>query len=230
MSAAMNDAAGPTGLRDPHHRRRRTALRGLPRWAPLPLGIGLGLACGLGYGLTATPQYSATAYVMVVPAHGGDPAATAGFAQAYGRIVTGSSVLAGAQAATGRAVADLRPHVQAATSPDAPMISVTGTAAGGREAADIADAVAQSLTATGNRTAADTGVRLLLFSRAAAPTTPSSPSAPLSGAVGASAGGLLAALALLARRPSTPTPDPTPWPADPTPLPSPTPEPARTRA
>ncbi|MEE4541243.1 lipopolysaccharide biosynthesis protein [Streptomyces sp. V4-01] len=200
----MKDPAGTPGLRDPHHRRRRPALRALPRWAPLPLGVGLGLACGLGYGLAATPQYSATAYVMVVPARGGDPAATAGFAQAYGRIVTGSSVLAGAESATGTPAADLRTHVQAATSPDAPMISVTGTAARGRAAAGIADAVARSLAATGNRTAADTGVRLLLFSRATAPTAPSSPSAPLSGAVGASAGGLLAALALLVRRPTDP--------------------------
>lgn len=175
--------------------------RRLPRWGVVPLGVAVGLACGLGYGLAATPQYAATAYVMVVPQHaGGDSASATGFAQAYGRIVTGSAVLAGAQAATGTAAADLRAHVQAATSPDAPMISVTGTADRAGTAAGIADAVAASLARTGNRTAADTGVRLLVFSRATAPDSPASPSLPLSGAVGASAGGLLAALTLLVRR------------------------------
>jgi capsular polysaccharide biosynthesis protein len=167
----------------------------------VPLGVAVGLGCGLGYGLAATPQYAATAYVMVVPQRAGDDSASAtGFAQAYGRIVTSSAVLAGAQAATGTAAADLRAHVQAATSPDAPMISVTGTADRAGTAAGIADAVAASLARTGNRTAADTGVRLLVFSRATAPDSPASPSLPLSGAVGASTGGLLAALTLLVRR------------------------------
>jgi capsular polysaccharide biosynthesis protein len=217
----MNDAAGaagqqgtrpergrerePDGGRGAGRERGRRAVgawvRRLPRWGVVPLGAAVGLGCGLGYGLTATPQYAATAYVMVVPQHaGGDSASATGFAQAYGRIVTGSAVLAGAQAATGAAAADLRAHVQAATSPDAPMISVTGTADRAGAAAQIADAVAASLARTGYRTAADTGVRLLVFSRATAPDSPASPSVPLSGAVGASTGGLLAALTLLVRR------------------------------
>jgi capsular polysaccharide biosynthesis protein len=165
----------------------------------VPAGLGLGLACGLGYGLTATPQYAATAYVMVVPQHAGDSATALGFAQAYGRIVTSTAVLAGAQPSTGRPPADLRAHVQAATSPDAPMISVTGSAASGTAAARIANGVAESLTAAGNRTAGSTAVRLLVFSPALAPAAPSSPSTVLSGAVGASAGGLLGALVLLVR-------------------------------
>jgi capsular polysaccharide biosynthesis protein len=188
---------------DPHTRRRALA-RALPRWATLPLGLGLGLVGGLGYGLAATPQYAATGYVMVVPKNdAGDAAATLGFAQAYGRIVTGSAVLAGARAATHQDVAELRGQVQAATSPDAPMISVTGTASRGPAAAEIANAVAESLAATANRNAAATGVRLLVFSPAVAPTTPASPSVPLSAAVGASAGALLGALVLLVR-PRTP--------------------------
>ncbi|SEO92699.1 hypothetical protein SAMN05216267_105630 [Actinacidiphila rubida] len=192
----MND------VRDPNARGARGARwwHRLPRWTPLPLGIGLGLACGLGYGLTAAPQYAATAYVLVVPQHATDSQTALGFAQAYGRITAGTAVLAGAQSAAGTPAPELRGHVQAATSPDAPMISVTGTSDSGARAARIADAVADSLTATGNRTSASTGVRLLLFSPATAPASPSSPSTGLSGAVGASAGGLLGALALLARR------------------------------
>lgn len=200
--------------------RRDRGRRPLPRWVPLPLCLGLGLAAGLGYGLTATPQYAATSYVIVVPSHG-DSATATGFAQAYGRVVTGSAVLAGAQAATGLAVADLQPHVQAATSPDAPMISITGTGTRGATAADIANAVATSLTATGNRNAASTGVRLLVFSPASAPTSPASPSTPLSAAVGASAGALLGALFLLIR-PRDPAALPASAPAPTTaPLPAP---------
>ncbi|WP_329133834.1 lipopolysaccharide biosynthesis protein [Streptomyces sp. NBC_01476] len=187
--------------RDAHRRsaRRRSRWRALPRWVPLPLGLGIGLAGGLGYGLAATPQYAATSYVMVVPQHTGDSPTALGFAQAYGRIVTGSAVLAGASAAARTPVAGLGDHVQAQTSPDAPMISVTGTADGGQDAARIANAVAASLAETGNRDSAATGVRLLVFSPAVAPTSPASPSVPLSAAVGASAGALLGALALLVR-------------------------------
>lgn len=169
-----------------------------PRWIPLPLGLGVGLLGGLGYGLAATPQYAATSYVMVVPDHADSPTAL-GFAAAYGRVVTGSAVLAGAQAAAGTPAGSLHGHVQAQTSPDAPMISVTGTAPSGATAARYANAVAQSLIAAGNRNAPSTGVRLLVFSPAAAPSSPASPSAALSAAVGASAGGLLGALALLVR-------------------------------
>lgn len=180
-----------------------------PRWAAPVAGAGLGLACGLGYGLAAAPQYAATAYVLVVPQHSGDAQTALGFAQAYGRLTTGPAVLAGAQEAARRPVAALHGAVQSATSPDAPMISVTGTARTGSAAARIADAVAGSLAATGNRTSADTGVRLLVLAHAQPPASPSSPSPVLSAAVGASAGGLLGALALLVRpgRPGRPEDD-----------------------
>jgi capsular polysaccharide biosynthesis protein len=202
MRAPMDEMAE---IHDPRPRGQRPrpralrALRSLPRWVPLPLGLGIGLVAGLGYGLAATPQYAATSYVMVVPQHTGDSTTALGFAQAYGRIVTGSAVLAGAQAATHSATADLKNQVQAETSPDAPMISITGTADHGPAAASIANAVAKSLTDTGNRNAASTGVRLLVFASAAAPNSPASPSTVLSAAVGASAGALLGALALLVR-------------------------------
>ncbi|MFC4034006.1 lipopolysaccharide biosynthesis protein [Streptomyces polygonati] len=185
--------------REPQRPGRPSRRWGVPQWVALPLGVGIGLVGGLGYGLAATPQYAATSYVMVVPQHAGDSATALGFAQAYGRIVTGSAVLAGARTAAGTGEAELRKHVRAATSPDAPMISVTGTADHGPAAAAIANAVATSLTGTADRNAAATGVRLLVFSPAVAPSAPSSPSVALAAAVGASAGGLLGALVLLVR-------------------------------
>ncbi|WP_225849769.1 lipopolysaccharide biosynthesis protein [Streptomyces sp. HPF1205] len=191
ITPAAGSGGGRVPGRGPHRR--------LPRRLPVPAGICIGLAAGLGYGLAATPQYTATSYVVVVPQHSADSATALGFAQAYGRIVTGSAVLAGAQATSRMAVSDLKPKVAAQTSPDAPMIAVTGTDARAKAAARIANAVARSLAATGNQDAASTGVRLLVFSPAATPAAPSSPSAALSGAVGASAGGLLGALVLLVR-------------------------------
>ncbi|WP_232792424.1 lipopolysaccharide biosynthesis protein [Actinacidiphila yeochonensis] len=137
--------------------------------------------------------------MVVVPEAGTDAPTALGFAQAYGRIATGSAVLAGAQAATHTAASDLRARVRAETSPDAPMIELTGTSPRAAEAASAANAVARSLAAVANRDSAATGVRLMFFSPAAAPTAPSSPSAPLAGAVGASAGGLLGGLVLLVR-------------------------------
>jgi capsular polysaccharide biosynthesis protein len=173
--------------------------RGPLRKLLLPLGIGLGAACGGGYGLVATPEYTATGYVIVVPQDTADSGTALGFAQAYGRVVGGAAVLAGAQASSHLAVADLKAKVSAQSSPDAPMIAVTGTDSRAGRAARIANAVARSLADTGNREAAATGVRLLVFSPAATPSAPSSPSPALSGAVGASAGGLLAGLVLLVR-------------------------------
>jgi capsular polysaccharide biosynthesis protein len=206
-------------IRDPKDRSRRAGRRALPRWAPVPLGAAAGLLAGLGYGLAATPQYAATSYVMAVAQPGAESATALGFAQAYGRIATGSAVLAAAQAGAHLPAASLKSRVAAATSPDAPMISVTGSAPRAGAAADIANAVSRSLAALANKDAASTGVRLLVFSPATAPTAPSSPSAALSSAVGAAAGGLLGALVLLVRpaRENDPEPARLPAPTAPTP-------------
>lgn len=170
----------------------------LPSWGPPALGVLLGLAGGAAYGLFAAPQYTATGYVAVVPGAGTDSATALGFAQAYGRIATDTAVLVEARGATGATVDDLRDDVRAATSPDAPMVEVTGTASSPGKAADVANAVADALVRVGNRTVTSTGVQLSLFSPALAPTEPTSPSLPLAAAVGACAGGLTGGLVLLA--------------------------------
>lgn len=79
------------------------------------------------------------------------------------------------------------------------MIAITGTSKSPTEAADIANAVADALSLSSNQAAKNTGVQLLLFNQAVAPSEPASPSATVSGAVGLCAGGLLGGLWLLAR-------------------------------
>ncbi|WP_431781346.1 hypothetical protein [Streptomyces chumphonensis] len=170
-----------------------------PRWWPLPACVLLGLLAGGGWGALSTPQYTATGYVVVVPGEKSDPTSALGFAQAYGRLATSGAVLAAAQRAADVPAGTLRESVRSATSPDAPMIEVTGTATGPGTAAERANAVAEALAANGNTSAKRTGVELVLFARALPPPAPSSPSAPLAAAVGAAAGGLLGGLTLLAR-------------------------------
>ncbi|CAL9566566.1 hypothetical protein SUDANB106_04762 [Streptomyces sp. enrichment culture] len=170
----------------------------LPAWWPLALGVLLGLVGGAAYGLLATPRYTATSYVVVVPGAGADSATALGFAQAYGRVATDSAVLAEARTAARMPVDELRTAVRSATSPDAPMVEITGTASSPGRAAAVSNAVANALTRTGNQAANSTGVQLSLFAPAFDPTEPASPSLPLSVAVGVCAGGLVGGLALLA--------------------------------
>jgi capsular polysaccharide biosynthesis protein len=197
---------GPGVLR----RLRAARSRPLPVWWPVPAAALAGALAGTAHGLLATPQYSATSYVVAVPAKDAQPGAAIGFAQAYGRIATSDSSLAYARVAAGMPAERLRAAVRTETSPDSPMIAITGTAARPGTAADIANAVADAVFVSSNQVAKSTGVQLLSFSQAVSPTRPVSPSAPLSAAVGLSAGGLLGGLALLvrprrSRRPATAT-------------------------
>ncbi|GGX54334.1 YveK family protein [Streptomyces fructofermentans] len=172
---------------------------GLPPWSLLAAGAVLGGVLGGAYGVLKTPQYTATSYVIVVPTEKSDPASALGFAQAYGRVATQVAVLGDAQVWAGVPVSTLRRSVQTATSPDAPMVAVTGTSSRADLAADIANAVTRSLTRHANDSKDSTNVELVPFSRAVRPTSPSSASPTVTGLVGASAGGLLGGLLLLVR-------------------------------
>lgn len=204
------------------HRALHRALRGfrsLPSWSAPAAGVLVGGLLGAGYGLVATPQYTATGYVVAVPTDKSDPASALGFAQAYGRVATQLAVLGDAQVRAGVPVATLKESIRAATSPDAPMISVTATSARPDEAADMANAVSRALTRHADASADDTHVELRQFARATKPTEASSAPPAVTGLVGASAGGLLGGLALLvrprrsAREPGHPAPVPGPAPA-----------------
>ncbi|MFD9307922.1 lipopolysaccharide biosynthesis protein [Streptomyces sp. NPDC060048] len=179
--------------------RRRVRLLPPPVWWPLPAAALLGLAAGGAYGVLKAPEYAATSYVVAVPDDTTEPATALGFAQAYARIATSNSTLAYAQPRAGVGVRQLREQVRAETSPESPMIAITGTAKSAGEAADIANAVADALSLSSNQAAKNTGVQLLLFNQAVAPSEPASASPKLSGAVGLCAGGLLGGLWMLAR-------------------------------
>ncbi|MEU0375258.1 lipopolysaccharide biosynthesis protein [Streptomyces sp. NPDC006283] len=180
--------------------RRLTAkITPLPVWWPLPALAVLGTACGVSYGLLKAPEYAATSYAVAVPAKDTDPAAALGFAQAYGRIATSDSTLAYARVAAGVPARELRNRVETETSPDSPVIAITGTSTKPAEAADIANAVVDAVFVSSNQVSKNTGVSLTLFSQAIAPNEPVSPSLPVSAAVGGCAGGLLGGLVLLVR-------------------------------
>ncbi|MGK5631789.1 lipopolysaccharide biosynthesis protein [Streptomyces sp. URMC 123] len=177
----------------------RSFPRWLPGWWPLAVCTVLGMAGGTAYGVLTPPRYTATSYVLVVPERTADPAGALGYAQAYGRVATGTAVLAEAQAAARLPVSGLQSRIRSATSPDAPMIEVTGVHRRPDRAATITNAVAEALADHGNASAKNTGMRLTVFSEALAPAAPSSPSPRLTTAVGAGAGVLVGGLALLVR-------------------------------
>ncbi|MCX4983113.1 lipopolysaccharide biosynthesis protein [Streptomyces sp. NBC_00572] len=187
MNSTPRRALLPAGLRRPG------------RWAVLPAAVLAGAVLGGGYGALKTPQYAATSYVIVVPGEKSDPAAALGFAQAYGRVATDIAVTGDAQVWAGVTADTLRKNVLAATSPDAPMISITAKAEKPAKAVSMADGVARALVLNSTHVAGSTGVKVVQFSRATKPVAPVSPSAPLSALVGGCAGGLLGGLALLVR-------------------------------
>ncbi|MGI5347591.1 hypothetical protein ACQEU8_05285 [Streptomyces sp. CA-250714] len=196
--AADPDAATAPADTAPTARRRRRPGR-VPGWWPLPACVTLGVLGGAAYATAAEPRYEATSYVLVSPRAHTEAASALGYAQAYGKIATDAVVLGAAEAGSGLPRGALRSHVRAAASPDAPMVRITGSAPRAGKAADYADAVARSLTGTARKSARSTGVRLTVVSHAVPSTGPVSPSLPIALSVGASAGGLLGGLALLAR-------------------------------
>ena len=173
--------------------RTRAGRRSLPAWWPVALCLLLGAGAGAGYGLLKAPQYTATSYVVVAPTAHADPATALGFAQAYGRVAADGAVLREARPATGLPLSTLRGSVRSATSPDAPMIEVSATAARPRRAAAIANAVSGALTRHDNHVAERTSVRLVSFARATPPAGPTSPSPQVAVAAGGCAAGCWAA-------------------------------------
>jgi capsular polysaccharide biosynthesis protein len=180
-------------------RAPRSFPRAIPPWSLLAAGVLAGGLLGGAYGVLTPPSYTATSYVIAVPADKTDTASAQGFAQAYGRVATQLAVLGDAQMWAGVPLKTLQSSVQTETSPDAPMVAVSATSPHALQATDMANAVARSLIQHAKDTRSDTNVELLQFSRALKPTAPTSASSKVTGLVGASAGGLLGGLVLLVR-------------------------------
>ncbi|WP_344338210.1 hypothetical protein, partial [Kitasatospora putterlickiae] len=170
---------------------RRSARRLVSRWWPVVLAVPLGAAAGAGYAVVAHPSYAADSYVIVVPETQGEAATAVNFAQAYGRLAGRPQVLDAPAAETGHRLAELESLVHGTTSPDAPMIEITGTGPDRQEAVRAADAVARSLIAFANTNSKETGVRLVPLAAAAEPARPTTPSGRLDVAVGGAAGLLI---------------------------------------
>ncbi|MEE1827236.1 hypothetical protein PUR61_34360 [Streptomyces sp. BE20] len=179
---------------------RRSARLLVRRWWPLALAVPLGAAAGAGYAVVAHPSYAADSYVIVVSENPGESATAVNFAQAYGRLAGRPQVLAAAAAETGHSRSELEALVHGTTSPDAPMIEITGTGADPQEAVLTADAVARSLVTFANGSTKETGVRLVPLAAAAEPERPTTPSGRLDVAVGGAAGVLIGALVMMTRR------------------------------
>jgi capsular polysaccharide biosynthesis protein len=167
-------------------------------WGLLVLPVVLGVAGGATYALTKTPSYTARAHVIVVSAApGAEGSAAVDFAQAYGRIATQQVIVARAAAALAESPGALTGAVRASTSPDAPVIEITGTGGSAATAAARANALSEALVAYGGARRDDTRVRLSSFAPASPPVSPSSPNLPLDVAVGGAAGLLIGGLLIL---------------------------------
>ncbi|WP_309500781.1 YveK family protein [Streptomyces shenzhenensis] len=186
---------------NPTRRRRlsHSARRALLAWSLLAGCTLAGGALGGGYAVYRGPVYTATSYVVVVPTDRFDPGPALGFAQAYGRAATQLAVLLDAQAEAHVPMRTLQRSVRTATSPDAPVVAVSATSSRPRLASGMANGVTHALVRHANGTKGSTHIQLLEFSPAVRPTVPTSASPLVTCAVGASAGGLLGGLFLLAR-------------------------------
>ncbi|MFC4910394.1 hypothetical protein [Actinomadura gamaensis] len=174
--------------------------RGPLRATALPLlMIAIGAVAGTAYGLATPPTYEASAHVLVTADRTGAGPDAVNYAQAYGRLASLPETLAWAPSPPwGRSVDAAARSVHTSTSPDTPLIRLIASASRPDRAATLANAAAAALVRYGSVHQQDTGVRVVLMSNALVPADASSPKPALDIAVGAAAGGLLAALAALA--------------------------------
>jgi len=159
----------------------------------------LGGAAGYAYGTLTPASYTANAYLVVVPlaadtANGTTPDAQ-GFATAFTRIAGQPQIQAAAAADAGVPLATMVKGTTAATSPDAPVISISGVSTNPVTAAAEANGLAKAIEQAASEQTVNTSVTVTVLSGAVPPTSPSSASATLDGAVGAAAGVLLGSLA-----------------------------------
>ncbi|WP_448625837.1 hypothetical protein [Geodermatophilus sp. URMC 64] len=115
------------------------------------VGIVLGLVAGFGAGRVVEPVYRSTAILTVSSSTATDPVNVSRAAQALARLATEPGVVGEPlrDAGLDDAAADPQQFVRVIAAPDAPIISVTGSATDGETAQRIAAAVADALTDVG---------------------------------------------------------------------------------
>lgn len=153
-----------------------------------------GAAVGAGFALSAGGDYQSHAYVLVAsPAGLADNGSAVGLAHAYARVARERAVVGPAVAARRlpASTADLDRALSVATSPDAPIIEITGHAANAAVATALTDAASRAFVGYVNRVGQDTGYQPILLSVAGPADVPTAPGLALSIAVGAAAGGAL---------------------------------------
>lgn len=162
----------------------------------------LGGGAGYAYGTVTPASYSANAYLVVVPLSVSGSTGTApdaqGFATAYTRIAGQPQIQAQAATDAGVPLQTMIKDSTASTSPDAPVIDITGSSTNPTTAAAVANGLAKAIEASASDQTANTAVTVSVLSSAVPPSTPSSASAGLDGAVGAAAGVLVGSLLGLA--------------------------------
>jgi capsular polysaccharide biosynthesis protein len=164
------------------------------RAALFVLVVLLGTLGGLVHALVKTPVYKATSHVIVVTEQKGSDQLAVNFAQAYGRLAVQRQTLAWAVSPAVPRGANPTKHVQASTSPDTPLIQLTGSAHTADAAVAYANAAADALVRYSAVRSQETGVHAALMGAADRPTAPASPNLLLSLAIGTATGILLAGL------------------------------------
>jgi len=166
-------------------------------WAAI--GLALGLVGGLVVGAVRAPVYETTGYVTVTATGGPDATSVARTAQALARLAASPSLVAPALAGAGldEVAADPRRFVTVQAAPDAPIISVTGTATDPEDAQRIVVTVTRVLA----------GIRTLgaaysvdALATPPVPTAPTTPAWAVPG--GGAATGLAVAVVLAATVPA----------------------------
>lgn len=162
----------------------------------------LGGAAGFAYGAVSPASYTANAYLVVVPLSAASANGTTpdpqGFATAFTRIAGQPQIQAQAATDAGVPLQTMIKDSTAATSPDAPVISITGVSTNPLTAAAVANGLAKAIEETASGETDDTSVTVSTLSAAVTPTQASSASPSLDAAVGAAAGVLVGALLGLA--------------------------------
>jgi len=167
------------------------------RWLVVVALVAVGAGVGALYTWLAPPSYRSSTLVVATELQPGGDRRDVSFGQAYGRLVDQQTVLASAADSADITVDQARGAITSSTSPDSPMIEITGVANSPDQAANVVNAAAGAIVDIASARIPDTGVRLVVVSPGLPPDSPVSPDLLVDLAVGAAVGLLLGGFLLL---------------------------------